>query len=115
MQREIEFQKCFDMISEVTYTGMEDGSHMFHIKRKCAELFDDEEDDGKDEQSRCGAEEGLVVVHGRRGLEQRPALMVSTMPLLRSSRTNHAVSDHNIGIAHRGHHSVVNLQHPHPP
>lgn len=45
MQREIEFQKCFDMISEVTYTGMEDGSHMFHIKRKCAELFDDEEDE----------------------------------------------------------------------
>lgn len=33
------------MVSEITYTGMEDGSFMFHIKRKCAELFDDEEDE----------------------------------------------------------------------
>lgn len=45
MKKEIEYQKCFDMVSEITFTGMEDGSHMFHIKRKCAELFDDEEDE----------------------------------------------------------------------
>ena len=45
MKKEIEYQKCYDMVSEITYTGIEDGSSMFHIKRKCAELFDDEEDE----------------------------------------------------------------------
>ena len=46
MQREIEYQKCFDVVTEVTYTGMEDGSHMFHIKRHHIDLmWDDEEDE----------------------------------------------------------------------
>ena len=46
MQREIEYQKSYDVVSEVTYTGMEDGSHMFFIKRHHVDLmWDDEEDE----------------------------------------------------------------------
>lgn len=46
MKREIEYQKSFDVVSEVTYTGIEDGSHMFSIKRHHVDLmWDDEEDE----------------------------------------------------------------------
>lgn len=45
MKREIEYLKSFDIVSEITFTGLEDGAHMFHVKRTCAELFEDEEDE----------------------------------------------------------------------
>lgn len=45
MKKEIEYQKCFDVVSTIEYTGMEDGSHMFYIKRHHVDLMWDEEED----------------------------------------------------------------------
>jgi len=46
MKREIEFQKCYDVVSSVEYTGIEDGSYMFTIERQFVDgIFDDEEDE----------------------------------------------------------------------
>lgn len=90
--------------------------HRLHtVSPTSGDALDDKKDRGEDHERRGGAEQGLVVVHGRWRLEQRPALMVSTMPRLRSSRTIHAVCAHNIGTARIGHHGVVNLQHPNAP
>ena len=46
MKKEIEYEKCYDVVSTIEYTGIEDGSHMFSIKRHCVDMiFDDEEDE----------------------------------------------------------------------
>lgn len=46
MKKEIEFQKCFDVVSTIEFTGMEDDSHMFLVKRHFVEgIWDDEEDE----------------------------------------------------------------------
>ncbi len=45
MKKEIEYQKCFDVVSTIEYTGIEDGSHMFYIKRHHVDLMWDEEED----------------------------------------------------------------------
>ena len=46
MKKEIEYEKCYDVVSTIEYTGIEDGSHMFSITRHCVDLvFDDEEDE----------------------------------------------------------------------
>ena len=46
MKREIKYEKCYDVVSTIEYTGIEDGSHMFSIKRHCVDMiFDDEEDE----------------------------------------------------------------------
>ena len=46
MKREIEYEKCYDVVSTIEYTGIEDGSHMFTIERHYIDgLFDNEEDE----------------------------------------------------------------------
>jgi len=46
MKKEIEFQKCFDVVSTIEFTGIEDDSHMFLVKRHFVEgIWDDEEDE----------------------------------------------------------------------
>ena len=46
MKREIEYEKCYDVVSTIEYTGIEDDSHMFSITRHFVDgLFDNEEDE----------------------------------------------------------------------
>jgi hypothetical protein len=45
MKKEVEFQKCFDVVSSVRYIGIEDDLYMFNINRHFADLVWDDEDD----------------------------------------------------------------------
>jgi len=46
MKKEIEFQKCYDVVSQITFTSIEEGSHMFTIERHYIDgIFEDEEDE----------------------------------------------------------------------
>ena len=46
MKKEIEYEKIYDVVSTIEFTGIEDDSHMFSITRHCVDMmFDDEEDE----------------------------------------------------------------------
>jgi len=46
MVKEVEFQKCYYVVSSIEFTGIEEGSHMFYITRRFVDdIFDEEEDE----------------------------------------------------------------------
>lgn len=48
MRKSIEYEVRYDIVSEISYLGLEEGEHYFRIHRHWAELtFDDEEDEAK--------------------------------------------------------------------